>query len=132
MIALSKFPPLAIPSSDDEILQLMLKTPHRVSGLKRAGLQFPKSISLAKVFIGGTQNGGAEVRLELDDESPEAAAAHAPDLEHDLAGVTRGFLNLPLNAQGARIVGEAKLSPLIVGTILSWVQKQFLPKPSDG
>jgi hypothetical protein len=131
MIALSKFPPLGVPSSDDEILQLMLKTPHRVSGLKRAGLQIPKSISMAKVFISGTQNGGAEVRLELDDESPEAAAAHGPDLERDLAGVTKGFLSLPLNAQGARIVGEAKLSPLIVGTVLSWVQKQFLPKPSD-
>lgn len=131
MIALSKFPALAAPSSDDEILQLMLRTPHRVRAFTRVGLQIPRSIALAKVYISGTPNGGAHLRLELDDESPEAAAAHAPELERDLAKASMGFVSLRLSNEGSQIRGEAKLSPLIVGGILREVQKRFVPRETN-
>lgn len=128
LIGLSKFPPMVAPSDDSEILQLMLKTPHRVSAFKRAGLDIPKSISLARAFVAGTKNGGASLRIELDDESPEAASAHAPDLERDLSKLSMGVLSLRFRVEGAMIVGEAKVSPLIVAGILRDVQKRFLPK----
>lgn len=128
LIGLSKFPPMVSPSDDDEVLQLMLKTPHRVRAFKRAGLDVPKSIALARTFVSGTKNGGASIRIELDDESPEAASAHAPDLERDLSKLTMGVLSLRFRVEGAMIVGEAKVSPLIVAGILRDVQKRFLPK----
>lgn len=128
MIALSKFPALAAPENDDEILQLLLRTPHRVRAFKRAGIDVPRSISLAKVFISGAPTGGAQIRLELDDESPEAAAQHAPDLELALAKVSMGMLSLRLNTDGSIIRGEANLSPIIVGGILREIQKRFVPK----
>jgi hypothetical protein len=131
MIALSKFPTMAAPTRDDEILQLLLRNPYRVRAFKRAGIDVPRSISLAKVFVSGSPNGGAQIRLELEDESPEAATAHAPDLEQALAKVSMGMLSLRLDCDGATIRGEANLSPIIVGGILREVQKRFLPKTAN-
>lgn len=128
LIGLSKFPPMISPSDDDEVLQLMLKTPYRVRAFKRAGLEVPKSIALARVFVGATQNGGASIRIELDDESPEAANTHAPDLERELAKLSMGVLSLRLRVEGTTIVGETRVSPLIVAGILRDVQKRLLPK----
>jgi hypothetical protein len=128
LIALTRFPPLAKPTTDEEVLQLMLKTPHRVRAFKHFGVAVPTSISMARVFVGGTPNGGAEIRLELEDESPQAAAAHAPDLEQDLAKVTMGLFSLRLNPEGSRILGEARLSPLIVGGVLREIQKRLPPR----
>lgn len=129
LIKLGKFPTLASPTTEREILQVMLKTPHRVRAFKRVGVEVPKSVSMARIFVGGTANGGATVRLELDDESPDAAATHAPDLERAMAKVTMGLFSLRLNAEGAQIRGEAQLSPLIVAGVLREVQKRLLPTP---
>ncbi len=128
MIALPKFPPMAAPTTDDEILQLLLRTPYRVGAFKRAGIDVPRSVSLAKVFLRGSPNGGAQLRLELEDESPQAAASHAPELERVLAKASMGMLSLRLNCDGALIRGEANLSPIIVGSILREVQKRLIPK----
>ena len=75
------------------------------------------------------QDGGAEIRLELEGESPAAATAHARDLERDLAKATMGLFNLGIHAEGSRIIGEAQLSPLIVAAILREVQKRITPRP---
>ena len=128
MLALSKLPSIGTPSNDDEILQLLLRTPYRVRAFKRAGIDVPRSISLAQVFISGAANGGAQIRLELEDESPEAAAAHAPDLERALAKVSLGMVSMRLTCEGSKIGGDANLSPIIVGTILREVQKRIIPK----
>ncbi|HEY5959380.1 MAG TPA: hypothetical protein VIV60_22635 [Polyangiaceae bacterium] len=125
MMGLSQLPQLASPSSDEEILQLMLRTPYRVRAFRRQGVELPNTIELARVFVAGTENGGASIRLELDDASNELATQHAPDLERDFSKLTLGLLNLRLTVEGNRIVGETKLSPLIVATILRDLQKRL-------
>jgi hypothetical protein len=128
MTALPKFPALGDAGSEDEVLQLLLKTPYRVRAFKRFGVDVPKTIELARLSVSGMKNGGAQVRIELEDESAQAAASHAPDLERDLAKTTMGLFSLRLNAEGSRIVGEARLSPLIVAGVLREVQTRLGPK----
>jgi hypothetical protein len=124
LIGLAQLPDLATPTSDDEILQVMLRTPYRVRAFRRQGVDLPKSIELARVFVAGTPTGGAKVRLELDDSSPELATQHAPELERDLSKLTLGLLSLRLSVEENHIVGETTLSPLIVATILRDLQKR--------
>lgn len=131
LVTLSRFPTLVSPTNENEILQLMLKTPYRVRAFKRAGIDVPQSISMARVFVSGNRNGGASLRLELDDESPEAAGSHGPELERDLSRLTMGIVGIRFSVEGSTIIGEANVSPLIVGQILRDVKKRFLPKPAE-
>ena len=112
LVAWKRLPALAEPSSASEVFQGSLKTPHRVQFFRRIGVELPQSIAEARAFISTLPNGGASIRLELADESPEAAKAHIDDLERQVSALTLGLVSLHFKTEGGQIVVETKLSPI--------------------
>lgn len=84
-------------------------TPHRA--FRGLPLRIPESIRWARARVTPTEDGGAVVDIEAEDETPELARAHAAELERAVAAATRldlGVLGLILGARLQRFVEKIR------------------------
>lgn len=63
--------PLGVPEGDGRLLSLVLAPPHKA--LERAGLSLPKRISELRLEVFANADQSIDVRVELEDVSPDAA-----------------------------------------------------------
>jgi hypothetical protein len=125
LVAAKRMPALPEPGNAYEVFQGALRTPYRVSFFKNFGIEIPKSISEAKLFISTLPNGGASLRLELIDESPESARQHLDEFERQISALTFGMVGSDWKTDTSTIVAEAALSPIQVGRVLSEVNERI-------
>lgn len=133
LIAAKKAPSLPKGTDDSVVFQGSLRTPHRVKPIRRMGVEIPQSIAEARLFVSTLRNGGATLRLEMVDESAEAAAAHLVDLERQISVLTMGLVSLQWRteqqaaAKGTEqlIIAEAQLSPGQITAILIFINQQI-------
>lgn len=77
-VALSLKRPRIPKPTGSEVVWAYAVTPWRPA--RALGVQLPKSLKWAKVWVTPSENGGAVVEAEAQDESPEAASKHAAEL----------------------------------------------------
>jgi hypothetical protein len=124
LLAAKGLPALPEPSESGEVFQGFLRTPHRVRMFRRLGIEIPASISEGRLFLATLPNGGAHIRLELVDGSPELAKAHMEDLELRASALTFGLVPLNWSTDGASIHAERRLSVIQVGGLLSQITRR--------
>jgi hypothetical protein len=125
LVLAKRLPSLPEPSDEHEVFQGALRTPYRVAMFKRLGIEIPKTISEAKLFVGTLPNGGAKLRLEISDESVESAQAHHEDLERQLSAISLGMVSPRWSVENSTIIAETSLSPLQVAGILSQINREI-------
>jgi len=125
---------LPSPADAEDVVVAALKTPHRVRLLRRLGLTVPESIETVRVVVSSLRNGGARVRLTALDASSESALAHQELLTPQLTRLSGGFVRFKLETKGRELLGEAELTGLQIGFILSQIrqmaEEQSRPRPA--
>lgn len=121
--------PLSIPAGDGRALSLVLRTPW--GPMRRVGIAAPSSLAWLRVDVVATDDGGANVSVEFDDESAEAATRDAPVLADALAGSTAGLVVGPVafQATGARIEAHTHIGALKARLVLNTVRSMTCPEP---
>lgn len=122
-----------------EVMWAYAVTPWRPA--RALGVQLPKSLAWAKVWVTPTENGGAVVEAEAKDESPESAAKHAAELDaqiQDALSTVASFSllgqmllgtkavrlveHVEIRADGDKIRGTATLTEAQIERIFEQVQ----------
>jgi len=101
-VALSLKRPRIPKPTGSEVVWAYAVTPWRPA--RALGVQLPKSLKWAKVWVTPSENGGAVVEAEAEDESPEAASAHA------------GALNAQIQDALSTVASFSLLGQMLLGT----------------
>lgn len=132
--------------------QLFIQSPSSLLGLFR--IKVPSTLKRAHAEARSQPDGGARFDLTIEDESPESASKHAPDLERMIRaateldfgnlGVLGGFAAMALGknkqkfveivefrAEGSKIVGQLVLTRPQLMTLLDLVDGLLPPERLD-
>ena len=129
----------ALPGS--QVATAYVATPHRAFiGMP---VRVPQSILWARARVVPLENGGAQVDIEAEDQSPEQAAANAAELERQISAATQldlGVLGallgarptrfverIQFRAEGKKILGELVLTQKQILQIFDFAEVLFVP-----
>jgi hypothetical protein len=124
----------------DEVMVAYVVAPWAAFARARVPVKVPQSIKSASFVLTPTEQGGLMVKVEAEDESPEAAQQHAEELTQAVRAATRigrGFLKIPVIdrikfwAEGKLIRGEAVATPDQVALALAFVEPMVTPPETE-
>jgi hypothetical protein len=124
--------PLSLPAGKGHALSASLVTPSRPA--RALGLRLPESLRAVRIDVSAATDGGINVSVEFDDESPSAAEEHAPQITEQVRGVGGGFLfsDLEFVATGNRLLAETHVSRLTGAILLGYIRPMLCPLGFDG
>jgi hypothetical protein len=123
--------PLSLPAGKGRALSLSLVTPWRPA--RAIGLRWPETLRALRIDVTAASDAGIDIAVELDDESPEAAAQHAPQITDQLRGMGGMFLSdVEFVPKGNRMAAQTHLSRLSGAILLGYIRPMLCPFGLDG
>jgi hypothetical protein len=123
--------PLSLPAGKGRALSASLVTPWRPA--RALGLRLPETLRAVRFDVSAAADGGVNIAVELDDESADAALAHAPDINSQVRGLGGPFLSdLEFVPESNHLSAETHLSRLSGAILLGYFRPMICPFGLDG
>jgi hypothetical protein len=123
--------PLSFPPGKGRALSVTVVTPWRPA--RELGLRLPETLRAASFDVSAASDGGVNIAVELDDESSDAAAAHAAEINNQVRGLGGPFLSdLEFVPESNRLTAETHLSRLSGAILLGYFRPMLCPFGLDG
>jgi hypothetical protein len=123
---------LGLPASKGLALALTMVTPWRP--LRLLQIQAPETLSEMRLTVVATDDGGADVALELDDKDEAAAAADAKALGAAISDSPASLLlgTVEFQPNGSHFAAKRHLSRMQLGLLLGFAKGFVCPAPQHG
>jgi hypothetical protein len=137
--ALRDMPPFSLPAGKGQALSFTIVNPWRPA--ERLGLHLPHSLSEMRLNVYAATDGGADIKVEFDDQELAMLDAHARNvgeqvrsLVNVLSGGFGGLLigDISFEPRADRIYGELHLSSTAGALALGALRPSICPRGFDG